>query len=279
MSEDVQNVAAEAPEGVSEAPQATPEEQAAIDRYRESQKTAEERAEGMPEGFNEDGTPQEELIAGKFKSQDDLVKAYEELQKKLGQPKEEPKAEPEAEAPEAEAEAEEAKETTGIIAVDKYEQEVATNGSLSDKSYAELEKAGFTRSQVDSYIQGQKAYAESLRNQVYESVGGQEAYSGLIQWASENMDAAAIKEYNDAVDAMDQPRIMRALEYMDLKHGQSAPREARRLEGDSPAGGLQPYGNKNEWQRDMTNRLYGKDAKFTNMVDQRYLAARRKGLL
>jgi hypothetical protein len=93
------------------------------------------------------------------------------------------------------------------------------------------------------------------------------------------MDPAAIKEYNDAVDSMDQPRIMRALEYMNLKYGQNQPREARRLEGDAPAGGIQPYANKNDWQKDMTSRLYGKDPKFTNMVDQRYLAARKKGIL
>lgn len=277
MSEEVQSETVnEAPTGVSEAPQNTPEEQAAIERYRESQKTAEERAEGTPEGYNEDGTPQEELIAGKFKSQEDLLKAYEELQKKMGQPQETP-----AEAPEAKEEAVEKADadTATNFSAEKYEQEVASNGSLSDKSYAELEQKGFTRSQVDAYIQGQQAYADSLRNQVYDSVGGQESYTNLIQWASQNMDPSAIKEYNDAVEAMDQPRMMRSLEYMNLKHGQNAPREARRLEGDSPAGGLQPYANKNEWQRDSTSRLYGKDQKFTKMVDQRYLAARRKGIL
>jgi hypothetical protein len=265
----------EAPQGVSEAPQNTPEEQAAIDRYRESQKTAEERDAGVPEGYNEDGTKQEELIAGKFKSQEDLLKAYEELQKKMGQPQETPE-----EAPEAKEESiEEADADSTEFSATKYEQEVASNGSLSDASYAELESKGFTRSQVDTYIKGQQAYADSVRNSVYESVGGEEAYSSLIQWASQNMEPAAIKEYNDAVDSMDQSRMLRSLEYMNLKHGQSAPREARRLEGDSPAGGLQPYSNKNEWQRDSTSRLYGKDAKFTKMVDQRYLAARRKGIL
>lgn len=271
----VNEAVTEAPTGVSEAPQNTPEEQAAIERYRESQKTAEEKAVGVPEGYNEDGTKQEELIAGKFKSQEDLLKAYEELQKKMGQPQE-TEAEPEAvEETVEEADA----DTTNTFSAAKYEQEVAENGSLSDKSYADLEKQGFTRTQVDAYIQGQQAYADSVRNSIYSSVGGEESYTDLIQWVSTNMDEATITEYNDAVASMDQPRIMRSLEYMNLKRGQTAPREARRLEGDSPAGGLQPYANKNEWQRDSTSRLYGKDQKFTKMVDQRYLAARRKGIL
>ena len=274
MSDEVQNVAEEVSQEASQAPSVTPEEQAAIDRYRQSQQTSEERNAGMPEGYNEDGTPKEELIAGKFKSQDDLVKAYEELQKKLGQPKEETQAEPEAEPQDTETSADQVNFSTV-----EYEQEFAANGSLSDKSYADLEAKGFTRAQVDAYIKGQQAYATSLRSEIYNSVGGEESYTQLIRWASENVDPAAIKEYNDAVDAMDQPRIMRSLEYMNLKYGQNQPREARRLEGDSAAGGIQPYANKNDWQRDMTSRLYGKDPKFTNMVDQRYLAARKKGIL
>ena len=274
MSDEVQNVAEEVSQEASHAPSVTPEEQAAIDRYRQSQQTSEERNAGMPEGYNEDGTPKEELIAGKFKSQDDLVKAYEELQKKLGQPKEETQAAPEAEPQDTETSADQVNFSTV-----EYEQEFAANGSLSDKSYADLEAKGFTRTQVDAYIKGQQAYATSLRSEIYNSVGGEESYTQLIRWASENVDPAAIKEYNDAVDAMDQPRIMRSLEYMNLKYGQNQPREARRLEGDSPAGGIQPYANKNDWQRDMTSRLYGKDPKFTNMVDQRYLAARKKGIL
>ena len=274
MSEEVQTNAQEVSQEASQAPSVTPEEQQAIDRYRQSQQTSEERNSGMPDGYNEDGTPKEELIGGKFKTQEDLLNAYNELQKKLGQPREEPKADPVTEPQDAGKPVEQVD-----FSVTEYEKEFAEKGKLSDKSYSDLEAKGFTRSQVDAYIKGQEAFALSLRNEIHNSVGGQEAYTQLIQWASANMDPAAIKEYNDAVDSLDQPRIMRALEYMNLKHGQNQPREARRLEGDSAAGGIQPYANKNDWQRDMTSRLYGKDPKFTNMVDQRYLAARKKGIL
>jgi len=250
-----------------------PEEQEAIARYRESQQSQEEKAQGVPEGYNEDGTPKEELIAGKFKSQEDLLAAYQELEKKLGQPKEEAPVEQQPAEPQVEPAAEGSFNTT------KYEQEVVDNGGLSDDSYAELEAKGFTRQQVDAYIKGQQAYAESIRNSIYDSVGGQESYVELINWASDNMPPETIKEYNDAVDSLDQARIARTLEYMNLKRGQSAPRETRRLEGTAPASGVQAFADKNEWQRAMTDRLYGKDAKYTNMVDQRYLASRKKGIL
>lgn len=256
-----------------------PEEQEAISRYRQSQQSQEERNSGMPEGYNEDGTPKEELIAGKFKSQEDLLKAYQELEKKLGQPKEDaPKAEGDN-APKPEDTPKDEPAAEGTFTAAKYEKEFVENGGLSDSSYTELEAKGFTRDQVDAYIRGQQAYAQSLQNDIYNSVGGQESYVETINWASENMPPDIIKEYNDAVDSMDKDRILRTLEYMSLKRGQSAPRETRRLEGNAPASGVQPFTNKNEWQRAMTDRLYGKDAKYTNMVDQRYLAARKKGIL
>jgi len=260
-----------------EAPVSSPEElsnQAAIARYRESQKPLQERTEGTPDGFNEDGTVKEDLIGGKFKSQEDLLTAYKELEKKLGTPKEEAQTE-ETLSPQEEA-LEDALE--GFSAA-TYEQEFIEQGGLSDKSYSDLEAKGFSRQQVDAYIQGQQAYAASFRTTIYESVGGEEAYGELIHWASDNIDQDVIKEYNEAVNTLDQPRISRTLEYMNLKKQQSAPRETRRLEGDAPASGLQPFSNKNEWQRAMTDRLYGKDAKYTNMVDKRYLAARKKGNL
>jgi hypothetical protein len=140
---------------------------------------------------------------------------------------------------------------------------------------------GFTRTQVDQYIQGQQAYAETVRGSIYESVGGQQEYVDIINWASVNMPPATIKEYNSAVDSVDKDKVIAQLEYMKFKRDQAQPqtRETRRLEGNAPTSGLQPYTDKNEWQKAATDRLYGKDAKYTNMVDQRYLAARKRGIL
>lgn len=275
MSEEVINQ--EVTEGVSqEAPQVSPEDQAAIDRYKESI-GEKEKPSVVDTDYNEDGTPKEELIAGKFKSQEDLVKAYEELQKKMGQQSTE--SEPVAE--DAPTETTETEETPEAVtpATMKFEQEYVENGELSEASYEELAKMGFSKAQVDQYIQGQQYFAESVRSQIYETVGGEDSYTELMQWVSANMDQAVIDSYNKAVDSLDREGILRNLDYMKLKHGQSQPTQARRLEGDSPAQGIQPYRDKNEWQREMTSRLYGKDMKYTQMVDARYLAARKKGIL
>lgn len=254
-----------------EAPQVSEREaieQEAINRYRESKKTVEERAEGMPEGYNEDGTPQEELIGGKFKSQEDLLKAYTELEKKLGQPKEEPKKETPAE------------ETTAPAATfEAFSKEYAETGELSEASYSALEKMGFSKGDVDRYIAGQQAYATKFTSDVYNVVGGQEKYTEVVTWAADNIDRRVIDDYNTALQNLDTVNAQRHLEYMMMKMQQSTPKTARRLEGDSGGQGVQPYSSKVEWQTAMSNRLYGKDAKYTKMVDTRYLAARRKGII
>lgn len=281
MSEEVMNdVTSEAPvEAQSESPQLSEREQIeqeAINRYRESQQSQEERESGMPEGYNDDGTEKEELIGGKFKSQEDLLNAYQELEKKMSAPKQEQQTEQtQSETPKEDT----ATAEVGGINTTQYEQEFAENGSLSEQSYADLEKQGFSKAQVDAYINGQQYYGESVKNAVYESVGGQENYVEVINWASDNMPPEIIKEYNDAVDSLDQAKMLRTLEYMKFKMGDSQPSAPRRLEGDAPAGGIQPYTSKVEWQNAQSNRLYGRDAKYTNMVDQRYLASRKRGTI
>lgn len=280
MSEEVMNNVTSEVQSESTAAPALSEreqiEQEAIARYRESQQSQEERESGMPEGYNEDGTEKEELIGGKFKTQEDLLNAYQELEKKMSAPKQEQQTEQtQSEAPKEDT----ATKEVGGVNVTQYEQEFAENGSLSEQSYADLEKQGFSKAQVDAYINGQQYYGESVKNAVYESVGGQENYVEVINWASNNMPPEIIKEYNDAVDSLDQAKMLRTLEYMKFKMGDSQPSAPRRLEGDAPAGGIQPYTSKVEWQNAQSNRLYGKDAKYTNMVDQRYLASRKRGTI
>jgi hypothetical protein len=244
-------------------------DKAAIERYQESKQTSEEKSEGTPDGYNEDGTPTEELIGGKFKNQEELLKAYKELEKKQGQPKSEATTE------ETLVEAADGSE----FSVTKYEQEVAADGSLSEASYKELAKKGFSKIQIDTYIEGRQSYAASVRDSIYESVGGQEEYTDVMTWASENMSPEVVTEYNDAIANYDKEKVLRTLDYMKYKKDQTVPRETRRLEGNAPMVGLQPFADKNEWQKAQTDRLYGKDAKYTNMIDKRYLASRKLGIL
>lgn len=248
-------------------------EQEALDTYNNSQQEIKEQVTGqtdeIPEGYNSDGTPiTEDKILGKFESQDDLVKAYQELEQKLSQPEavkeETPKEVVETEATPAE--------------FSKFHQEFQTNGELGDDSYKELEKLGFNKNDVDAYIEGQKALASNFTSKVYELTGGEENYTQLVTWASENMDSSTVGEYNEALQSGDSAKVLRLVEYMNFKRGSGEQRPTR-LEGNAPAetGGLKAFANKAEWQQATANPLYGKDPKYTNMIDKRYLSAINKG--
>lgn len=170
---------------------------------------------------------------------------------------------------------------TGSFNVRKFEAEYATTGKLSEASYNELAKLGFSKRDVDIYVNGQKEIARNFTNTLYEKVGGEQAYAELVQWSASNLDKATIERYNEAVSNNDRETIMSLVEFAKFKkEGTTTNTKPNRISGDSsdvPA--FAPFKDKTEWQRATSNKNYGKDIKYTNMVDNRYLVARRQGLI
>lgn len=291
MAEQVDNTpveGSEVPSGTGGDTQLTEQqivEQEAIAKYRQSQGLDQDPNE-MPEGYNPDGTPQEDLIGGKFKSQEDLLQAYQELEKKLSNPpaSDDSQGNGEDETPAGETPPDDKQtEDNGVdtkVNIEKYGQELQKNGSLSEDSYKELADMGFSKQDVDNYIATRQVMASNFTNTVYERAGGNEAYTELVTWASENMPRAVIDDYNTALSNADTDRVTNLIDLMKFKKGESDPQAPRRLEGEADSyNGVQPFSDKSEWQRYTSNRLYGRDQKFTRMVDNRYLASRKKGLI
>jgi len=158
-----------------------------------------------------DPSPDPSLIGGKFKSQEDLLAAYQALEKqntqqnqaKPADPTATP-ADPAANPTDALAIKEAVTSATGDAgAFDAYTQEFAQNGKLADESYAALEAAGINREMVDFYIRGQQAVAADFTSQVFEATGGEEAYGQVTAWAAQNLTAAEQAAYNTAVNSGD----------------------------------------------------------------------------
>lgn len=169
-----------------------------------------------------------------------------------------------------------------VFNVQKFHTELATNGSLSDDSYKELEGYGFSRTDVDIYIQGQREIASAFATSVYEIAGGEQEFINLIDWASDNMDKETIKSYIEAVEKNDREKVKSLVEFVKFKRDGATPKEtqARRLNGNADSyGGVQPFTSKSEWFKATSNRLYGKDASYTKMIDNRYLASKEKGII
>lgn len=215
------------------------------------------------------GEPKDDgLILGKFKTQDDLVKAYQELQKKMG---EGAKAEPTTEGTDDKA-AEEASEAVEKAGLDMgaLEAEFAEKGELSPESLAALEKAGITKAQVDAYIEGQAAQAELYEMRVISEVGKREEYDALIKWASTNLTDAEIDEFDQAVNSFDLKKASFAVRNLKARMEVSAGREpASKLNGSQSSQGVMPYESTAQMLDDMNHPKYDRDPAFRRQVEAR----------
>jgi len=136
----------------------------------------------------------------KFKTPEDMSKAYSELEKKLGQaPKEDAQ---EAEQVEEKAEDETVQSEEGVSeayqAVAEASKEFFENdGQLSEETYNALEKAGLPRDLVDSYAAGQQALLSSEEGQIKAVAQGN--YDAMAEWANENLPQEEIDAFDEAV--------------------------------------------------------------------------------
>ena len=149
--------------------------------------------------------PQEEndrpqWLPEKFKSAEDMAQAYSELEKKLGQPKEEATEEPEQSEAEAENKEEQAEENVSEAyqTIAEASKEFFENdGTLSEETYNALEKAGLPRDLVDSYAAGQQALLQSEEGQIKSVAQGN--YDAMAEWANENLPQEEIDAFDEAV--------------------------------------------------------------------------------
>ena len=113
-------------------------------------------------------------------------------------------------------------------------QEFWTNDGLADASYEQLEKAGIPRNLVDSYIEGQQALLSTTTNQVYDSVGGQDSYEAMTDWAGDNLSEGQIDAFNRAVNSGDMEETMFAVQGLrSMYEAQRGVEPARNLAGQS----------------------------------------------
>lgn len=156
-----------------------------------------------PEGS--EGTPpadRPEWLPEKFKTPEDMAKAYSELESKMGQkpPADTPAVPDVAPADATQADVEKALAPKGLNLQD-FNTEFATNGELSAESYEKLATAGYDKALVDQFIEGQKARAVAFESEIMTEVGGNERYTDMIVWAKANMTPAEIEAYNVAVSS------------------------------------------------------------------------------
>jgi len=169
----------------------------------EIEPTEEKPAEAVEQQAEE--LPQEqgdrpEWLPEKFKTPEDMSKAYTELEKKLGQAPKEDTEESEQVEEKAEDNEEQSEENTSEAyqAVAEASKEFFENdGQLSEETYNALEKAGLPRDLVDSYAAGQQALLSSEEGQIKSVAQGN--YDAMAEWANENLPQEEIDAFDEVV--------------------------------------------------------------------------------
>lgn len=213
------------------------------------------------EGLNK--TDEEVMLAGKYKSVEELEKAYQSLESKLGEGKEEEPEESSEPAPSVD-EAKEVAEGAGIDYT-SVEDEYQESGSLSEDTYAMLGDKGIPKSMVDAYIAGQEALQSETLGNIYGEVGGEQEYNDMIGWAQDNLEESQIKAFNSSLSSPDQASFaIKGLH--SLYKADQPPTLVKGSTTQARSGG---YQSKQEMTRDMSSPQYKRDPAFRADVQRR----------
>lgn len=158
---------------------------------------------------------------------------------------------------------------SGRLDIAAFEKEWTDNGSLSDKSYEALAKAGITKEIVDRYIEGRAAYSASYDEQVFSVTGGKSEYETIVKWASENLSESEIASYNKAVLSKDVELAKLATAGLMSKYKSSQGSPAiKAIEGGAGAASSY-YSSMNELVADQKDARYDTDARYRQAVDDK----------
>jgi hypothetical protein len=205
-----------------------------------------------------------------------MAKAYGELEKKLGAPREEaPKAEAQPKATETKApdqpQATDAAQTAWETKFADFSKEYSEKGQLSDDSFNKLTEMGYPREVVEAYIEGQRAIAEKSTSGLLSEIGGQDNFVAMRDWAAANVPENELNAYNAALEGSPEQAAF-AVKGMYARY-QSAQggnfKQPRLLSGSQTGGSMSPYRSTAEVTRAMSDPKYKTDPAYRKEVEQR----------
>ncbi len=217
-------------------------------------------------------TEQEGLLAGKYKSAEELEKAYKELESKLGQQETVEKAEPESE-PEPTSLSDNANIITS--ASDEYYK---NDGKLSPET---LQKFSNMSSQdlVNAYLEVTKSpdwqaqppsevsdISDAQINQVKNAAGGDAAYQNMIQWAGANLDSESIQAFDQIINTGSIDAIKFAVKGLKSQYDAANGIEGTMVQGKAAPNRGDVFRSQAELVAAMSDRRYDNDPAYRQDV-------------
>ena len=211
---------------------------------------------------------EEQIYAGKYKSAQELEKAYMELQSKLG---EQEKGETEV----AEKEPEDKPTLSeGATLITSATDEYYANGNkltpetlqkFSSMSSQDLINAYMEVQQLPEYQQQQQAPAEISEaqvNQIKNAAGGEQAYANIINWAKSNVPAEQINAFDEVVNSGSVQAINLAVAGLKAQYDNANGVEGRMVTGKAPTNSGDVFRSQQELVAAMNDPRYDRDPAY-----------------
>ena len=218
---------------------------------------------------------QDTLLAGKYKTAEDLEKAYKELESKLGQQD----AEPEQAEPETEAESEPTSLSDNASVITEASDEYFANeGKLSPETLQKF-KGMSSEDLVNAYIEVTnnpqwsgnlpsqvEDVTESQINEVKNFAGGDQAYSDMVQWAGKNLDQKTISTFDDIIAKGNIDAIKFAVQGLKSQYLNAVGFEGNMVQGKAPQGSRDVFRSQAELVAAMSDKRYDNDPAYRQDV-------------
>ena len=242
---------------------------------------------------------QGELLAGKYKNAEDLEKAYVELQKKLGEndgvqegqetqeveteESDEPQLYKEDGSVNYESVSRDYGETLSTLFkeknVDPYsiaDHFYKNNGQITQEMHDQLTGAGIAKEAVDAYLAGRaqdmgmnSQIAQTDINSIYQSVGGEQKYRNLMNWASQNLSQDSINSFDNLVNTGDANSIQLAVNGLVAQYQNDNGYEGRMLTGKAAKTNTDVYQSQAQLVEAMADPRYDRDPAYREAVREK----------
>ena len=222
---------------------------------------------------------QEQLLAGKYKSAEELESAYLSLQKKLGQTEEE---EVDYESSdegyeEEEGSDEEVSEYAPAINLinDASEEYYANDGQLSEDTIEAFSSMS-SQDLVNAYLEIQAnnpqaptqgvELSEAQVNSVQNACGGEANYNAVVDWAASNLSDEAINAFDSVVDSGNPMAISIAFKGLQNEYNEANGYEGRMLQGRAASSAGETFRSQAELVSAMGDPRYDTDEAYRDDV-------------
>ena len=220
---------------------------------------------------------QEQLLAGKYKSAEDLEQAYLSLQKKLGQEEETDYEESDEGYAEEEGSDEEVPEDAPAVSLinEASEEYYANDGQLSEETierFSEMSSQDLVNAYLEIQANNPQAAQQSTQmseaqvNSVQNTAGGEANYNRVVEWAASNLPDRQIDAFDSVVDSGNPAAIGIAFQGLQSQYNEANGYEGRMLQGKPASSSGEIFRSQAELVAAMGDPRYDNDPAYSQDV-------------